>query len=139
MKDDLFKQHSEMYVRIVSHILQKEKIEEFRNIYSEKIIPSLQHTKGCQYAYLVESMHQTNEVISLSIWDSKADAEAYEKSGLFEQLLDELRPTFSKFYQWKMALKKNSTKIVKTSEDLKISDYKVVTGKNLRRSFPENR
>jgi heme-degrading monooxygenase HmoA len=139
MKDDLFKQHSEMYVRIVSHILQKEKIGEFRNIYSEKIIPSLQHTKGCRYAYLVESMHQTNEVISLSIWDSKADAEAYEKSGLFEQLLDELRPTFSQFYQWKMALKKNSTKIVKTSEDLKISNYKVVTGKNLRKSFPENR
>jgi quinol monooxygenase YgiN len=139
MKDDLIKQHSEMYVRIVSHILQKDKIGDFRDIFSEKIIPSLQNTKGCRYAYLVESMHQTNEVISLSIWDSKADAEAYEKSGLFEQLIDKLRPTLSKFYQWKMALKKDSTKIVKTSEDLKISDYKVVTGKNLRRSFPENR
>ncbi len=138
-KQDLFKQHSKMYVRIVSHILQKNMVDNFRDIYIEEIVPVLRKTQGCRYAYLIESMHNTNEVISLTIWDGKQDAEMYEKSGLFSELVNKLRPTFSQFYQWKMALDKNSEKKVSTSDDLKVSDYKVVTGRNLRKSFPDHR
>jgi heme-degrading monooxygenase HmoA len=139
VKNDLFEQHSKMYIRIVSHILQKDKIEEFRDIFSDKIIPALQETKGCRYSYLIESMHQENEVISLSIWDSKEEALEYEKSGAFDVLVNKLRPTFSQFYQWKIALEKDPSKKVSTTEDLKVTHYKVVTGKNLRNSFPDNR
>lgn len=139
VKQDLFKKHSKMYVRIVSHILKKDKIEEFRKIYGEEIIPALRNTKGCRYAYLVENMHRSNEALSVSIWDSKSDAGNYEKSGLFEKLVDKLKPTFSQFYQWKMALNIDDSKQVGTSDDLKISDYKMVTGKNLRNDFPDNR
>ena len=139
VKEELFKQHSKMYVRIVSHILQKDKMDEFRDIFLDKVIPALRRTEGCRYAYLIESMHQENEVISLSIWDSKEHAVNYEKSGLFKKLVNELRPTFSQFYQWKMALEKNASKKATTSDDLKITDYQVVTGKNLRTSFPEDR
>ncbi len=138
-KMDMFKQHSKMYVRIVSHILQKDKVTEFRDIYMEEIIPALRDTNGCQYAYLIEGMNNANEVVSLTIWDSRKDAENYEKSGLFSELVNKLRPTFSQFYQWKMALDKNVDKNVSTSDDLKVSDYQVVTGKNLRKSFPEHR
>ena len=139
VKDDLFGQHSKMYIRIVSHILQKDKINEFRDIFVVQIIPALQETKGCRYSYLIESMHQENEVISLSIWDSKEDALAYEKSGAFEKLINKLRPTFSQFYQWKMELDKDPANKVSTTDDLKVTHYHVVTGKNLRNSFPDNR
>jgi heme-degrading monooxygenase HmoA len=139
VKDDLFHEHSKMYIRIVSHILQKDKIEEFRDLFTDQIIPKLQKTKGCRYCYLIESMHQENEVISLSIWDSKADAIAYEESGTFENLINILRPTFSQFYQWKMALHNDPAKKVSTTDDLKVTHYCVVTGKNLRNSYPENR
>jgi len=139
VKEDLFRQHSKMYVRIVSHILQKDKIEEFRNIFTDEILPVLRETKGCRYSYLIESMHQENEVISLSIWDRQEDAEAYEKSGEFDKLINKLRPTFSQFYQWKIALDKDTAKKVSTTDDLKVTHYSVVTGKNLRNSFPENR
>ena len=139
VKADLFAQYSKMYIRIVSHILQKNKIKEFRDIFVDKIIPALQETKGCRYSYLIESMQQENEVISLSIWDSKEDALDYESSGNFDKLMNFLRPTFSQFYQWKMALEKDPAKKVSTTEDLKVSHYQVVTGKNLRNTFPENR
>ena len=139
VKDDLFAQHSTMYIRIVSHILQKDKINEFRDIFIDEIIPALRHTKGCRYSYLIESMHQENEVISLSIWDSKDDAIAYESSGAFDQLITKLRPTFSQFYQWKMALDKDPAKKISTTDDLKVTHYHVVTGKNLRNTFPDNR
>lgn len=139
VKQDLFQQHSMMHVRIVSHKLQKDKIEEFRDIYLEKIIPGLREIKGCRYAYLIENMQQANEVVSISIWDSKEDAEEYEKSGLFKIMVDKLKPTFSQFYQWKMALEKDKKDKVSTSDDLKIEDYNIVTGKNLRRDLPDHR
>jgi heme-degrading monooxygenase HmoA len=139
VKEELFGQHSKMYIRIVSHILQKDKIKEFRDIFVDQIIPTLRETKGCRYSYLIESMQQENEVISLSIWDSKEDALAYEKGGMFDKLINILRPTFSQFYQWKMALEKDPAKKVSTTDDLKVTHYQVVTGKNLRNSFPENR
>ena len=138
-KQGLFKQHSKMYVRIVSHILQKNKITEFRDIYQDSIIPALRDTEGCCYAYLIESMRQDNEVISVTIWDKKENAQNYEKSGKFDELVNKLRPTFSQFYQWKMALDVNTENKVRTSDDLKIKDYQVVTGKNLRRTFPDHR
>ena len=139
VKDDLFGQHSKMYIRIVSNILQKDKISEFRDIFVDEIIPALQETKGCRYSYLIESMHQENEVISLSIWDSKEDALEYENIGSFDKLVNKLRPTFSQFYQWKMELDKDPAKKVSTTDDLKVTHYQVVTGKNLRNSYPENR
>jgi len=139
VKDDLFAQHSKMYIRIVSHILQKDKINEFRDIFVDKILPALQETKGCRYSYLIESMQQENEVISLSIWDTKEDALEYERSGKFDKLINFLRPTFSQFYQWKLTLGKDPAQKVSTTDDLKVSHYHVVTGKNLRNTFPENR
>ena len=57
----------------------------------------------------------------------------------FEQLINILRPTFSQFYQWKMALDKDRGQKVSTTDDLKVTHYRVVTGKNLRNSYPENR
>jgi len=41
----------------------------------------LQETIGCRYAYLIESMQQNNELISVTIWDKLEDAQNYEKSG----------------------------------------------------------
>lgn len=118
-----------LYLRIVSHKLQKGKFAEFRKIYSEEILPALYETKGCQYAYLIESIQEGNEVISVTIWDSKEDADNYEKSGQFEKLAEKVKHTLSQFYQWKMALEKQIGGQIKTSEDMSVSHYDVVTGK----------
>ena len=133
VKEEHFKKEPKMYIRIVSHILQKDKIKEFRDIFVDQIIPVLQETKGCRYSYLIESMQQENEVISLSIWDSKEDVLAYEESGMFDHLVNMLKPTFSQFCQWKMALEKKAS----TTEDLTVAHYHIVAGKNLHHSYPQ--
>ena len=119
-----------MYVRIVSAKIKEDKMQEFEKLYSDIIIPALQKTKGCQYAYLTESMQEENSIISLTIWDSKEDAEQYEKSGRFAELTDKVKHTLSEFYQWKMALEKETGKRTKTSEDLEVSRYSVVARKS---------
>ncbi len=121
-----------MYLRIVSLRIQPGKIEKFRRIYTDEIIPVLRSVKGCRYAYVTESAKEKNDVISVTIWDSKQDAENYETSGVFAQLVEKVKDTFSDLYQWKMGLQKEFGGKVATSEDLKVEHYSIVTGKSFK-------
>ncbi len=121
-----------MYVRIVSPKIRPGKMEEFKRIYAKEILPALREVKGCRYAYLTESTKDKNEVVSITIWDSQLDAENYETGGLFDQLREKVKHTFSELYQWKMKLEKDTGKPVVTSDDMTVMHYHVVTGKSFR-------
>jgi heme-degrading monooxygenase HmoA len=118
-----------LYVRLVSVKLQKGKLSEFRNLYTKEVVPVLQKTKGCRYIYLTESMQEDDEIISITVWDSKKDADDYEHSGQFDDLIHKVKHTFSHFYQWKMQLEKKEQSKLKTSDDMKVGYYGMVSGK----------
>jgi heme-degrading monooxygenase HmoA len=122
---------SRLYVRIVSLSIQAGRENEFRQIYSDEIIPALLSTKGCRYAYLTQSVQDAGGFISVTIWDSKSDADLYESSGKFKELVDKVAHTFSQFYRWKMALENDYNANIKTTEDMKIESYNLVTGRNI--------
>jgi len=128
-ENEVPEENTRMYVRIVSAKIQQGKMDEFRELYSEEIIPGLKNTRGCRYAFLTESLQDSNEIISVTIWNSKEDAEYYESSGRFAELTRKVKHTLSSFYQWKMALEKKLTGEVKTSDDIKVTHYSMVTGK----------
>ena len=121
---------SGMYIRIVSLKIQPGKVEEFTDLYSKEIIPALESTIGCNYAYLTENLKESNEFLSMSIWEDKSFADQYEASGKFSELTSKVKHTFSKFYLWKMELEQESKRKVETSEDMKIDNYTMVTGKS---------
>jgi len=121
-----------MYIRIVSHKIQEGKVEEFKKIYSDEIIPALQSTKGCKFVYLSEDMKTENQFLSITIWDNKSCADEYETNGEFDELISKIRHTFSQFYLWKMALEQDSKSKIKTSEDLKVDHYTLIEGKNFQ-------
>jgi heme-degrading monooxygenase HmoA len=89
----------------------------------------LRNVQGCRYAFLTEGVEERNEVISLTIWDSKEAADIYEASGLFKKLTRKVQHTFSELYQWKMAAERRSSVQVTTTEDLNVKGYHVVSGK----------
>lgn len=119
----------DLYVRLVSLKIQTGKLDEFRKIYTEEIVPVLQNYKGCRYIYLSESLQVENEVVSITVWASKRDAENYENSGKFGELVDKVKHTFSHFYQWKIELAKQHESELKTSDDMKVDYYQMVSGK----------
>ncbi len=127
---DFLVHSSNMYVRVLSLIIQEDKLEEFKKLYSEIIIPALKSIKGCRYIYLTESISEKNEFISVTIWDNKEDADEYESSGKFQDLTNKVKHTFSQLYLWKMSLEKDYNARVKTSEDFKVEIYNIVTGKS---------
>jgi quinol monooxygenase YgiN len=120
------------YLRLFSVILQEGKLEECRRIYDEVIIPELENTKGCLFAYLLDNFQDENEVISLTIWVSKEDADEYENSGKFDRLVDNVKHTFSRLYQWKVALEKNLPGKITTSQDVTLGKYDFVTGRRFK-------
>ena len=130
-KDEEFSiSDANMFVRVVSVKIHKSKLEEFKKLYSEIIIPELKSVKGCRYVYLIESINEEDEFISLTIWDNKEDADEYESKGKFAELVKKVRHTFSQFYLWKMALEKDYNAKVQTTEDLRVDHYNLVAGKN---------
>ena len=123
-------EESALYVRIVSPQVREGMEAEFQKIYQESVLPVLRTVKGCRYVYLTKSSGEANRYLSVTIWDSKQDAEAYEKSGVFDKLTEKLRPTLSDLYQWKMQLDRKLQKPGAPPVDLSVEGYTVVTGKS---------
>jgi heme-degrading monooxygenase HmoA len=120
----------QMFVRLLSVRVAPGKLGELREIYKNEIIPTLKTVSGCRYAFLVDSPEE-NEVLSVTIWNSKGDAVAYETSGVYESLVEKVRHTFSQAYQWKMQLAEETHGATVTSEDISVKPYQVVVGKQL--------
>jgi heme-degrading monooxygenase HmoA len=134
MKTAVQPEITRMCTRIVSPKIQKGKIKEFIEIYKREIIPALQATDGCLHAYLMENLQEKEqeEVISVTIWESREKAEQYEKSGQFDRLVEKVKHTFTQLSQWQMSLEKEQGKQAKTSDDLLVSHYTMVAGKQFK-------
>ena len=129
-EDDILSDSANMFVRVLSLIIQKEKVEEFKKLYTGVVIPALINIKGCHYVFLTESVNSSNEFISVTIWDKKEDAVEYESSGKYKELTDKVKHTFSQLYLWRISLEKEHGQKVSTSDDFKVEHYKIITGKN---------
>jgi quinol monooxygenase YgiN len=128
--DSSIKEEDDLFVRIVSAKIQEGKVNEFKELYSKEIMPVLQASEGCLYAFLNKNLKEMDEFLSVSIWKSKADADAYENSGKFEELTNKVKHTFSHFYLWKMALEQETKGKIRTSEDMRVDHYTMVAGKS---------
>lgn len=78
-----------MYMRFVHLKVQRDRLADFARFYEARVIPALQETSGCLYASLLQPTAGDDECISMTTWRSADAAEAYEASGLYDQLLDE--------------------------------------------------
>ncbi len=118
-----------LHVRLVSPQIRPGKFEEFKKIYNEEILAAIRKVKGCRYVCLSEN-EKDEQVISVSIWDNKSDADAYEQNGVFAQLTKKVAHTFSEVYQWKMQLGKESRGQGASSGDMKVEGYSILVGKS---------
>jgi len=119
-----------LYVRIVSPQIREGMMEEFKRLYTDEVLPQLRTVRGCRYAAMIENAQTPEKIISISIWDSKQDADVYEISGTFEEMTGKVRHTFSEIYQWKMQLERETGRQVVTSAEMTVEGYSVVTGKS---------
>ena len=98
-----------MFMRFLQLKIRSAEIQGLAQVYEERILPALDSAMGCLGAFLVQSVHRPEEVISLTIWQSEEDSSSYERSGLFMRLVASTRPFFAESTEWKLALSKDFT------------------------------
>jgi heme-degrading monooxygenase HmoA len=76
-----------MYVRMTFFKVMDGKMDALRELYNKEVIPAHKTHKGIRFVHLLESLDKGAEGISVTAWDTKADLDAYEKSGDYEKLL----------------------------------------------------
>ena len=71
------------YARIVTVHAQAGKVDEVVKIYRDSIVPAITGQKGYQGSRLFID-RASNKGVSVTRWDSKADLEATEASGVYQ-------------------------------------------------------
>jgi len=84
-----------MYARATFVKLQPGKNEEARKIFGESVVPAAKEQKGFRAIYMLESEDDPTAGLALSIWDSKADADAGEQSGYYQEQVKKFAPLFA--------------------------------------------
>jgi heme-degrading monooxygenase HmoA len=85
-----------------------DRVAELQAMYETGVIPRLQSTPGCLYVGLTKSVREADEYLSLTLWESKEHAERYEKSGLFQELLEAASPFLAGTSEWRLHLSKDN-------------------------------
>lgn len=127
---NLIKQDDNIFLRIVSIKIQPGKMDEFKKLYSEIVIPSFKKAEGCRNAFLTQSIGEGSDFISVSVWDNKEYAVKHESGKEYSVMINKVKHTFSQFYLWRMSLDKDHQRTIKSSDDMKVGHYDVVTGKS---------
>ena len=119
---------SHMFLRTTTLNVQAGKESAFVKLYTEKIIPALKQVDGFRHAFLVESTQDPSDMLSVTVWENRQKAEAYEASGRFGYLVDEVKPLLSSLFQWKFSLDSSKKDSVVTSDDLRVEGFEMLTG-----------
>lgn len=79
-----------MYSRIISCTIQRDKVDEFRNVLNNDFLPRIQTQPG--FLENVESCDPaTGKYVCLTLWKSQADIRRYD-DGLFQEIGRRLGP-----------------------------------------------
>ena len=85
-----------MFVRLTYFGFKPEKLQELKKFYNETAIPTLKQQKGNLDCRLLEPIDKKDDYISMTTWERREDADAYENKGVYKKLVDQVRPFFSK-------------------------------------------
>ena len=83
-----------MIARLTFFNANSNDIEEFKKLYNGEIVPVIRNQKGNLGAWLLEPMNEKDQFISLTEWISNADAEVYESSGMYKELVNKVKSKF---------------------------------------------
>jgi heme-degrading monooxygenase HmoA len=89
-----------MFVRFVRLQVREGREAAFAEWYRERVIPALARTHGCVFAGLLTPWRGVDHHRSLTIWRNAGAAAAYERSGLYHELLEEASPMLSPKTEW---------------------------------------
>jgi heme-degrading monooxygenase HmoA len=83
-----------LYVRLTFVYVLPEHTEYAKKLYHEEIAPVVKIQKGNMGVWLLEPTDGGGEFISLTEWQTKADADAYEAGGTYRELVEKMKTLY---------------------------------------------
>ncbi len=112
-------------MRFVRLKVKEGKHWDYARFYEDRVIPAMQETEGCLFASLLQPTGDEDESVSMTMWRSRELAEEYEKSGLYDQLLDESDEFLAEASEWRVRLAGDPGGTVPPLQDPEIEAYPV--------------
>ena len=119
----------EIIIRMVSLKFKPGMVGEFQKHYQEQVVPALQKLRGCMLAFLAAPADSSNELISVTEWESEEAAQEYEHGGMFAALLESQRKYFATLVDLKLEGDKERKAITATSDDIGVDKHKILVGR----------
>jgi len=82
-----------MYTRLTIFRLKINRIDEAIELYRESVLPAAKTQKGFSHAYLLTD-RKTGDGISMTFWETQADALANEENRYYQEQLVKFFPWF---------------------------------------------
>ena len=83
------------FVRVADFRTKEDAADEVTRIYESEAIPAIRAVSGNLTALLLRQHQQRDRFLAITIWRARADAEAYEKSGLAQEMVSKIRHAFA--------------------------------------------
>jgi len=85
-----------MIVRLTFLSFLPQNLIEAKRIYNEEVIPVVKKQRGNIDCRMLEPIEKKDDYISMTTWETKADADAYHSSGTYRDLVEKVRKDFAK-------------------------------------------
>ena len=85
-----------MIVRLTYCKFSPDVINEAKKIYNRDVVPVAKMQKGNLGIRLIEPVDKSDDFVSISEWATQQDAEAYESSGVYKNLVNKLADFLAK-------------------------------------------
>ena len=85
-----------MIVRLTYLSFIPENLAKAKSIYLDDVVPAVRKQKGNIDCKLLTPMNENDEYISMTVWETKADADAYHSSGTYRDLVEKVKKDFAK-------------------------------------------
>jgi heme-degrading monooxygenase HmoA len=85
-----------MIVRLTYLSFLPDHLVEAKRIYHDEVVPTVRKQKGNIDCRLLEPVEKNDDYISMTTWETKADADAYHNSGVYRDLVNRVRKDFAK-------------------------------------------
>ena len=85
-----------MVVRLTYLNFLPGKVEMAKKIYNDELVPVVKRQKGNLDCRMLEPLDTADDYISMTVWNNKDDADAYQASGTYKQLVERVQALYSK-------------------------------------------
>lgn len=83
-----------MHARVTTVSIQPDKVAETTRIYNESILPAVKAANGNQGVLLLMDP-ASGKALSITLWNSQADGDAYDSSGSYREQVGKITSFFS--------------------------------------------